>query len=258
VELDSNATSLGGLAGQVDFRKQSGLHWTGNAALSFATPGYDINDMGFQGRSDRMGVNGRVGYNERQPGPVLRNYSISLFPNAARNWDGDWIEKSVRTMVMAQHVSYWRFDLGANYSFERVDDRFTRGGPLVLRPAMWGVEVGVDSDPRKPITIGGEVGLDRDAAGSQTRSVQLSIDVRTSPRWNLSIGPNLALIEEDAQYVTAVPDAAATATFGRRYVFAELEQTELSLITRLNYTFTPDLTLGSTCSRSSPTATTPG
>jgi len=34
-----------------------------------------------------------------------------------------------------------------------------------------------------------------------------------------------------------------TATFGSRYIFAPLEQTELSLVTRVNYTFTPDLSL---------------
>jgi hypothetical protein len=34
-----------------------------------------------------------------------------------------------------------------------------------------------------------------------------------------------------------------TATYGRRYVFAPLDQTELGLVTRINYTFTADLSL---------------
>ena len=38
-------------------------------------------------------------------------------------------------------------------------------------------------------------------------------------------------------------DSLATATFGRRYVFADVDQSTLSLDTRVNWTFTPDLSL---------------
>jgi hypothetical protein len=59
----------------------------------------------------------------------------------------------------------------------------------------------------------------------------------------VSVGPNLKKAFVDAQYVDDVADPAMTATYGRRYVFAPLRQTELSLVTRLNYTFSPDLSL---------------
>jgi len=45
-----------------------------------------------------------------------------------------------------------------------------------------------------------------------------------------------------AQYVTTVADPAATQNFGRRYVFAPLDQTTLGVETRLNATFSPNLT----------------
>ena len=45
-----------------------------------------------------------------------------------------------------------------------------------------------------------------------------------------------------SQYVTTVTDPAA-ATYGARYVFATLDQTELSMVTRVDWTFTPALTL---------------
>jgi hypothetical protein len=43
--------------------------------------------------------------------------------------------------------------------------------------------------------------------------------------------------------VRAVDDPTATAFYGRRYVFGFIETTTLSLSTRVNWTFTPDLTL---------------
>ena len=46
-----------------------------------------------------------------------------------------------------------------------------------------------------------------------------------------------------AQYVKTVDDPTATATYGARYVFATLDQTSMSLDTRLNWTFSPKLSL---------------
>jgi hypothetical protein len=48
---------------------------------------------------------------------------------------------------------------------------------------------------------------------------------------------------ENAQFVRSVGDPLATATYGRRYVFAQLEQTTLSAQLRLNVSFTPNLSL---------------
>jgi hypothetical protein len=46
-----------------------------------------------------------------------------------------------------------------------------------------------------------------------------------------------------AQFVRRFDDPSATHFFGRRAVFAEIEQRTLSVNTRVNWTFTPDLTL---------------
>ena len=45
-----------------------------------------------------------------------------------------------------------------------------------------------------------------------------------------------------AQYVTSVADALATTTLGRRYIFAPIDPTTVSLETRLNLTISPTLT----------------
>ena len=49
--------------------------------------------------------------------------------------------------------------------------------------------------------------------------------------------------EDAAQYVTTVPDSTAVAFGGNRYVFAFIRTRTLSLDTRLNWTFSPNLTL---------------
>src|SRR5205807_8626072 len=65
-----------------------------------------------------------------------------------------------------------------------------------------------------------------------------------SSRLLISLSPSLDLDNTSQQYVTAVTDPTAAAGFaGTRYVFGRLQQKTLSMDTRVNMTFTPNLTL---------------
>jgi hypothetical protein len=240
--LDGARTSLDGFAASVQFRKVSGTHWTGDGWVATTSPGFEMNDAGFQRRADRHAAGGGIRYQQLEPGSFLRAWNVFTGNDFAVNWDGDLVD--ARNFVRAQftHLSYWTVSGMLRNEPGRMDDRFTRGGPLAATPrALYG-ELSVTSDPRK--SIGGSVQVSRwrSRAGGRRDEAELSLSVRTSPRWNLTIGPVVTRARLDAQYVTNIPDPDARATFGTRYVFAPLEQTELGVVTRLNYTFTPDLT----------------
>jgi hypothetical protein len=59
----------------------------------------------------------------------------------------------------------------------------------------------------------------------------------------LRFDPTIRISRDMAQYVRTVSDPTAGATYGARYVFGTLDQTSISLDTRLNWTFTPKLSL---------------
>ena len=241
LHLDPEATSMTGGAASVQLRKAAGLHWTSDSWIQFVSPGYEINDIGFLQRSDRRAFGNGINYNQRTPGRIWRDWRSTTYVNYAQNFDGDTIDHFYWTRLVMTHLSYWQADGAVWYEPERNDDRFTRGGPLAIRPAVTRWIGIVRSDVRKAVTGTLEYNLVTDRAGSRNRYWDLSMSVRTSPRWNLSVGPRVQNVIQDAQYVTAVADPAMLATYGTRYVFARLDQTEVSLVTRLNYTFTPDL-----------------
>ena len=66
---------------------------------------------------------------------------------------------------------------------------------------------------------------------------------RPASNLNLSFGPNFNKNRSTGQFVRSVGDALATSTYGRRYVFADLNQTTLFMDTRVEWTFTPLLSL---------------
>ena len=138
-------------------------------------------------------------------------------------------------------MSYWSGVLFLQHRFSSLNDRLTRGGPLAREPGGSSVGFFFDSDSRKSYTIGGNANIGWDESGALTQRVGLDIGLRPAANWDVRVGPSLNRNHSTAQYVQAITDPAATHTFGRRYVFADLEQTSVSLETRLNVNFTPDL-----------------
>ena len=59
----------------------------------------------------------------------------------------------------------------------------------------------------------------------------------------MSFNPQFSRVFEYAQYVDTFDDPTAANTYGKRYVFGELDQKTLSASVRLNWTFTPQLSL---------------
>src|ERR1019366_7635521 len=74
-------------------------------------------------------------------------------------------------------------------------------------------------------------------------NIQPSMTMRPSTALKISLAPTYSWTHALAQYVTVSPDPLATATYGSRYVFATLEQTQLAMVTRIDWTFTPTLSL---------------
>ena len=242
LRLDSLDTSLGGFAGRLQLRRQAGLHWRGDVTLGTTSPGYEINDLGFQSRADEHFAGVNVEYVHEQPGRLLREWNIEGGPRAAWNYDGNRTRTELALEGSAELRNYWSADVELGHDLPSDDDRLTRGGPLVRVPARDRAELRVESDSRKAWTL--ELTGERawGAAGTST-SFDVELGLKPAPNWSISLTPEWSRERASSQFVTSVADALALGTFGRRYVFADLEQTELSLATDVSVTFTPGLTL---------------
>ena len=240
--LDSSATSLGGFAGRLRLRRPAGEHWRGDATVGTVSPGFETNDVGFQSRADEYAATATVQYVHEEPGRRLREWRLEGGPRASWNYDGDRIETRFNLEGRAELLNYWDGDFELNHALPALDDRLTRGGPLVRSPARTNLQVSIESDDRNAVTL--DAGIDAwwGEAGSRT-ALELGIGLKPAPNWNISVGPEWSREHTSSQFVASVIDPLASSTFGIRYVFADLEQTELSLATHANVTFSPTLSL---------------
>jgi hypothetical protein len=243
LELDPERTSLTGMSGQAQLQYRHGRHWRYSLLAGTTTPQYEVNDMGFQYRADRVDGQAGITYVEPRPGNLLRSWQASSTLRAERNYDGETIMNRAMVSAFGQTLQYWSGSLSVGYSGEAVDDRLTRGGPSSLRPPQLQLNGSLSTDSRKAISAGGGFGFARSTEAGWGFGVGAGVTVRPASSWNFSISPTLNRANNAAHYLGVRADPTATHTYGARYLFSTLEQTTLGLETRLNVTFSPALSL---------------
>jgi len=243
VEVDENATSLAGWGGRLTLGKQKGrflLH----AVLGILSPGFDPNDMGFQfGSSDIINSHILLAYRWPHPGKVFR--SVIVYAGPFRNYDfgGNINWEGVLAAAEGEFLNYWGFNTMLAYNPETISKTLTRGGPLALIPSGYQIDLGLNSDSRKPIVLSGYQSFyKRPSEGYQWNA---EVNLRWKPRSNISfsLGPSYYVEDSYIQWVRRVDDSLMAETCGARYVFGSINQRTLSAEVRLNWTFTPRLTL---------------
>ncbi len=242
LDLDPTATSLGGYFGFLDAVKQSGA-FGAKVAVGVASPGYEVNDLGFQSDADRLILDTNFQYTQPNPGRYLRNWNVRGSPDAVWNYAGDRVHGEINGNINVQLLNYWGGGIRLAYNPRNDDDRLTRGGPMARKPSRFGWSLSVNSDSRRSVV--GRFGYDgaSDEAGGWSQDLSLNLTANASEQVEIRLGPSLSRRYETAQFVGAVTDPLATATYGRRYVFGDLDQTTLSLDTRVNLTLTPTISL---------------
>ncbi len=243
LDYDPELSSMSGYTGQIALIKGSGLHWGGNLAYQVTSPGFESNDLGFMRTADRQAFSSILYYQENKPGRVFRNQVLAAFTNQTWNYDRDFVFNAYTSFFEATLLNFSRVSVRGQYLAEVKDDRLTRGGPLGVVPRGFASEIDYNSDRRKRVTFGGEVGYARDAEGQFQLGLESELAVQPAPGIRITVSPQFVREHSLAQFVTASTDATATATFGRRYVFATLDQTSLAIVTRADWTFTPALSL---------------
>jgi hypothetical protein len=145
--------------------------------------------------------------------------------------------------LTGRFLNFWETTLVTDFYPATSDDHLTRGGPLARAPSARRVDLQIASDSRRKHTFG--LGSSYFWTTEGTHFLALTPSLTLNPRSNLRIdvAPSLTFQEDAAQYVQTEADPTAAATFGSRYVFAKLKQTEAALETRIDWTFTPTLSL---------------
>jgi hypothetical protein len=242
-KFDPNATSLAGYGGYARVAKEAG-NWIWESALNFRSPGFEVNDIAFLTRADFVMANANIGRLWTKPGRFYRDMTFLLGGQQQYNYDADRTDAQAQVFFAQTLPNYWFYQTFYIYHPVVLDDRATRGGPVVERPGYHYVYLFVGSDNRKPVAFQTNLDYGRSIGDAgYSYDVNETVTIRPRPNISISLVPAYSYSKGSQQYVTTIDDPFATDFYGKRYVFSNLLQQTVSMETRLDVTFTPDLTL---------------
>jgi hypothetical protein len=242
VEVDENATSLSGWAGRVYINKQKG-NVVFNAALGAMSPGFEANDLGFHNRGDVINGHVEAGYQTFHPGRHFRTWKVTA--SYYRNYDFGWnrVGEYVYLDGKGQFLNYWTAALHLDYEPPKYSHYLTRGGPMAFYPAGATAVLGVDSDDRKPLIVKFNGSYRWHPTGGFTWAFGGGMTWKPRPNVSLSVSPSYTWRYAESPWIRSVVDPLKSSTYGVRYVLSDLRQNTLAIEIRVNWTFTPRLSL---------------
>ena len=241
-QLDSSRTSLTGFIGGLDFSKNTGKNWLYGGFLGTETPGFEINDIGRISTSDGINAGAWLMYRETVPRDFYRNYHVRFDTFEERNYDLDPQFHFVQADAGLTFRNFWNLNVTAWRDFRGVDSRLTRGGPNMGTPFYDVGIISLSNRSSAKTRWQGRVYYGKDDLGAIVNRLSGLLAFKPSTQWDFSISPNFLRAQTSRQYFTTRDDGGPL-TFGRRYVFAFLDQSVFTSVVRLNYAITPDLTL---------------
>ena len=238
---DSSLTTMRGYEFYGRVAKDAG-DWLWELAASVKSPGFEANDVAFNSQSDRIWMNSNLVRQWTKPTSLVRYSWFSVGGQQAYNYSHELVDRQVQLFGQVTLLNYWDVYSFVMYRFPRLDDQLARGGPVLARAEQLYTSLQIQTDWRKRIVL--YASPDYYCADTHC-SWDMSLTATLKPVSNvsLSLGPSYSYLSTGIQYVTSVADPTATLFYGRRYVFADLHERTLAMDTRLNVTFTPELTL---------------
>jgi hypothetical protein len=241
VALDPGRRSLTGISGGINHSKMAGnLLW--DVDYEYASPGLELNDLGFESQVDYHLIAGDVRRRQTIPSSLFHNWNIGVEGTGTWNGAGDrtFVEGGVFGDVTWKN--FWTTDLGFEYSPRSLDDRVTRGGPLMQRASEWRAEASVGGPPGAQTRWSAEAGGSRDELGGWELYASAEVRFRPGTRWEVSLEPAVNRGRISRQFI-GTRAGGSDATFGGRYLFGEVLRSEVSLQLRTAVAISPDLTL---------------
>ena len=234
---DFNRTRLSGWGTRWWLNKQEGDFML-NSAVGAISPGFDNNDLGFLNGADVINAHTLVGWQWQKP-KGWRQY-MNLMGALATSWDfgGNSTMKGFWSGWNLEQRNHWSWNATTYLQAPAFSSRATRGGPVMATKANQSWSLYFDTNGSKPWFWSIGYYPYYSANGSWQQEVDPFFQWRPKPSLTFGAGPSLYRGHTDAQFFGNVEPDSALATGSR---FAQLEQTQVSMNFRVDYSATPNV-----------------
>lgn len=230
---DPTRSSLSGSGAKVVLSRESGM-WRYQLSAQSYSPGFDINDLGFQSRADLRSAHAQGTWLDVATRRYTRQNRVTIGRDLLTNQGGDRLGDGIAADSNTVFKNYWTLALRASRSFAAYDDRESRGGPLIPKPEGWAGQVTLSSDPSKKVSALLTRVMGGDDEGGSSSTLAATVTLRSRSNVNIAIA---------ATRVSNVIASKWVATTSGRFIFAQLRDERLEVAPRVDWTIQRNLTL---------------
>ena len=241
VTFDPTSTSMDGFGLSYKIgRFGDTKHWAWLFGGDLRSPGLELNDIGYQNSSDRWIPFLWGQYHDNDPGPQFLNWNVSADVFEVNNFEPTIESKGFESNGGAQLSNYWNLGYYASIQSAGWDPVALRGGPMLRTNPAAQFNLGIVTDQREKVWFSfNTFGIWDWTAQATQGEADLTATIQARSNLDLSLGPSFYERDDPMQYV-----AQSTDTTGQlHYLTAAIHQVTASMTIRLDWTFSPHLTL---------------
>ncbi len=237
--VDSSRRSINGSGGYISFGRKGNKRFIFSEKFNWWSPGFDLNDVGYLYMADLIENHLKVSYRQTEPKSIIRNYTLSLAQNSYWNFGGLNTHNNIAAEWIAMFQNRWEISVNQMYILSDLGTRLLRGGPALKMPSSWVNNTIFNTDKSRRVSF--KVHNSSTVSGDGiTRILMLE------PGLTFRVGNHIYLMSEfnytkntDNYIYVGQP----TAQTGKQYIMGRIQQNTYSLIFRMNYNITPDISI---------------
>lgn len=239
LSVDSARTYLDGFGGNIQQGKAGNGKWLYTFWVTWRSPGFNTNDIGYMRRNDEIQQIFWVGFRQREPFSIFRNFNANANQWYALTFG---LEKRYFGGNFNAHwtfINYWSMGGGISRDSKSLSTETLRGGPALLSDGAWNPWIFIATDERKKVRM--ELSYEnfrRDHRTAYNHNVEFQIGWQISDALNVSLMPGFSKRYEESEYIS-LPDSIDE----NIYIRGKINQSTTYLTLRLNYNITPDFTI---------------
>ena len=234
---DSDASRLRGNAGFVRAGRGAGL-WRYNGFVSWRSPGVDFNDLGYMQVADFIAPGAQLQYFDASAGTLMRRRDLRFKFTRPQNYGGEVLGENVYLESEFATISgaYLWTKFGAEMA--QLDMHVLRGGPALRTANRFPTKLYFETDGGKPLQYKLDAEATTSGSGSSRLRAEPGIVWKNGGRLKTSLAIGYEHLREREQYAVTASGRVAPV-----YVMGHLDQQVFSSTVRVNFNFSPTMSL---------------
>jgi hypothetical protein len=237
--VDSTIRSVTGTGGSISASRLGNKRFIFSEKLSWWSPGFDLNDVGYLRMADVIENLTQVGIRQTEPKPLLRNYTLTFGQKNGWTFGGVSTYNDLSIQFKTQFTNRMEMSLNEAFVFSELNTRLLRGGPAFRLSPHWKNTFLFNTDKSKRIIFN----FENNSSFSTDRISKL---YSVKPSLNFRLGNHIYLIT-DFEYIRNVDNflyvAQKMTEIDIRHIMGRIKQQTFDFTFRFNYNVTPDLSV---------------